>query len=93
MTPKDLQKLLPRFDEFIDRFGPLFGEESRPARAKAYLRGLLLDSDDNKNAEVVALKAYGGDPSQVRMTQFFISHSPWADGPLRAELVKWVDEE
>jgi SRSO17 transposase len=93
MTPKDLQKLLPRFDEFIDRFGPLFGEESRPARAKAYLRGLLLDSDDNKNAEVVALKAYGGDPTQVRMTQFFISQSPWVDGPLRTELVDWVNEE
>jgi len=32
MTPKDLQKLLPRFDEFIDRCGPLFGEESRQVR-------------------------------------------------------------
>ena len=93
MTPKDLQKLLPRFDEFIDRFGPLFGEESRPARAKAYLRGLLLDSDDNKNAEVVALKAFGGDRTQVRMTQFFISQSPWEDDPLLAELVDWVNEE
>lgn len=93
MTPKDLQKLLPRFDAFIDRFGPLLGEESRPARAKAYLRGLLLDSDANKNAEVIALKAHGGDPSQVRMTQFFISQSPWDDDPLHAELVDWVNEE
>jgi len=93
MTPKDLQKALPRFEQFIDRFGPLLGEESRPARAKAYLRGLLLDIEDNKTAEAIALKAHGGDTSQVRMTQYFISQAPWDDAPLRAELADWVNEE
>jgi SRSO17 transposase len=93
MTAKDLQKALPRFDEFVDRFGTLLGEESRPARAKAYLRGLLLDADDNKNAETIALNAHGGDTSQVRMTQFFISQATWPDGPLRTELVGWVNDD
>jgi SRSO17 transposase len=93
MTVKDLQKALPRFEEFIDRFGPLLGEESRPARAKAYVRGLLLDADDNKNAETIALNAHGGDPSQVRMTQFFISHAKWRDAPMRTELAAWVNDD
>jgi SRSO17 transposase len=93
MTPKDLQKALSLFDEFLDRFGPLLGEESRPARAKAYLRGLLLDIEDNKTAEAIALKAHAGDTSQVRMTQYFISQAPWPDEPLRAELAGWVNEE
>jgi SRSO17 transposase len=92
MTKKDLQQALPRFTEFVRRFGPLLEDESRVARAEAYLRGLLLDADDNKNAETIALNAYGGDTSQVRMTQHFLGQSPWPYLPLRSELVRWVDE-
>ena len=92
MTKKDLQQALPRFTEFVRRFGPLLEGDSRVARAEAYLRGLLLDADDNKNAETIALNAYGGDTSQVRMTQHFLGQSPWPYLPLRAELVRWVDE-
>jgi SRSO17 transposase len=92
MTPADLQQALPLFDDFVARFAPLLGDDSRAARARAYLRGLLLDNDDNKTAEAIALKVYG-DPSQVRMTQVFLSSSPWPDQPLRDELGTWVDAE
>jgi SRSO17 transposase len=93
MTTKDLQQVLPRFTQFVRRFGPLLQDDSRVARAQAYLRGLLLDADDNKNAETIALNAYGGDTSQVRMTQHFLGQAPWPYLPLRAELVRWVDED
>ena len=92
MTKKDLQQALPRFTEFVRRFGPLLDDDTRVARAEAYLRGLLLDADDNKNAETVALNAYGGDASQVRMTQYFLGQAPWPFLPVRAELARWVDE-
>jgi SRSO17 transposase len=92
MTKKDLHQALPRFTQFVRRFGTLLQDDSRVARAEAYLRGLLLDADDNKNAETIALNAYGGDTSQVRMTQHFLGQSPWPYRPLRAELVRWVDE-
>jgi len=92
MTKKDLHQALPRFSQFVRRFGPLLEGDSRVARAEAYLRGLLLDADDNKNAETIALNAYGGDTSQVRMTQHFLGQSPWPYLPLRAELGRWVDE-
>lgn len=92
MTPADLRQALPRFEAFVHRFAPLLGDDSRPARAQAYLRGLLLDNDDNKTAEAIALKVHG-QPSQVRMTQVFVSQSPWPDAPLRHELALWVDEE
>ena len=92
MTKHDLHQALPRFTEFVRRFGPLLDDDTRVARAQAYLRGLLLDADDNKNAEVIALNAYGGDASQVRMTQYFLGQSPWPYQPLRAELVRWVDD-
>jgi SRSO17 transposase len=87
-----LQQALPRFTQFVRRFGPLLGDDTREARAEAYLRGLLLDADDTKNAETIALNAYGGDTSQVRMTQHFLGQSPWPYLPLRVELVRWVDE-
>lgn len=89
MTPDDLRQALPLFDAFVGRFAPLLGLDSRVARADAYLRGLLLDNDDNKTAEAIALKVHG-DPAQVRMTQVFLAQSPWADAPLRAELARWV---
>jgi SRSO17 transposase len=92
MTKKDLQQALPRFAQFVRRFGPLLEDDTRVDRAEAYLRGLLLDADGNKNAETIALNAYGGDTSQVRMTQYFLGQSPWPYLPLRAELVRWVDE-
>ena len=92
MTKKDLQQALPRFTQFVERFGPLLEDDSRVARAEAYVRGLLLDADDNKNAETIALNAYGGDTSQVRMTQYFLGQAPWPYQPIRAELVRWVDE-
>jgi SRSO17 transposase len=96
MTPKDLREAWPLFEEFSQRFTPLLVDdqrtESRAARAKAYLRGLLLDAESTKTAEAIALNVHG-DPSQVRMTQVFLGQSAWADEPLREELVRWVDQE
>ena len=96
MTPKDLRQALPLFEEFTERFTPLLVEDERTAsrkeRAKAYLRGLLLDAESTKTAEAIALNVYR-DPSQVRMTQVFLGQSAWADEPLREELVRWVDQE
>src|SRR6202045_1408048 len=92
MTPADLRRALPRFEAFVKRFAPLLGDDSRLARAQAYLRGLLLDNDDNKTAEAIALKVHG-QSSQVRMTQVFVSQSPWPDEPLRHELAHWVNDD
>src|SRR2546423_4494635 len=92
MTPADLRQVLPRFQQFVRRFAPLLGDDARPARAEAYLRGLLLDNDDNKTAEAIALKVHG-KPSQVRMTQVFLAQSPWPDEPLRHDLALWVEQE
>jgi SRSO17 transposase len=92
MTPDDLRQARPLLDDFVQRFAPLLGDDSRPARAHAYLRGLLLDNDDNKTAEAIALEVYG-DPSQVRMTQVFLANSPWLDAPIRSELADWVAVE
>ena len=92
MTPDDLRRALPVLDSFVERFAPLLGQDSRSARAHAYLRGLLLDNGDNKTAEAIALKVHG-DTAQVRSTQVFLADSPWEDAPLRDELATWVAAE
>ena len=96
MTPKDLRQALPLFEAFVERLTPSLVDDQRTAsrreRAKAYLRGLLLDAESTKTAEAIALKVHG-DPSQVRMTQVFLGQSAWADEPPREELVRWVDQE
>jgi SRSO17 transposase len=96
MTTKDLQRALPLFRDFLNRFTPLLVDdqrtESRKERAEAYLRGLLLDAESTKTSEAIALKVHG-DPSQVRMTQVFLGQSAWIDEPLRGELLAWADEE
>lgn len=96
MTPKDLRRSLPLFQDFLGRFAPHLIDdkrtESRKDRADAYLRGLLLDAESTKTAEAIALKVHG-DASQVRMTQVFLGQSPWHDEPLRQELAVWVDQE
>ena len=70
MTPKDLRQARPLFEEFAGRFTASLVDdrrtESRRERAKAYLRGLLLDAESTKTAEAIALKVHG-DPSQVRV--------------------------
>jgi SRSO17 transposase len=92
MTAADLRQSLPRFQQFVARFAPLLASDARVDRADAYLRGLLLDNDDNKTAEAIALKVYD-DSSQVRMLQVFLAQSPWPDEPLRRELAAWVEGE
>src|SRR5262249_38255423 len=80
MTPADRRQALPLFEEFVARFAPLLGDDSRPERARASLRGLLLDNDDNKTAEAIALKVYA-EPSQGRMMQVFLGQPPWEVAP------------
>jgi hypothetical protein len=57
MTKTDRQQALPRFQQFMNRFGPLREDDTRVARADASWRGLLLDADDNQHAETLALNA------------------------------------
>src|SRR5437899_2831477 len=92
MTPNDLRQALPLFDDFVQRFAPHLGDDARTDRAHAYLRGLLLNNDDNKTAEAIAIQVYA-DPSQVRSLQVFVSQSPWPDSPLRSELLDWINAE
>ena len=92
MSPEDLRASMPLFESFVGRFAELLGHDRRGDRLHAWLQGLLLDNEDHKTAEAIALKVYE-DPSQVRMMQVFLGQSPWSDAPLRVELAQQVAGE
>ena len=96
MTPKDLRRALPLFEDFLERFTSLLFEDKRTESCKertaAYLGGLLLDAESTEIAESIALKVHV-DPSQMRMAEVFLGQSAWVGEPPRVELVPSVDQE
>ncbi len=69
---------------------PFLAALSRPEQrhwAPLYLRGLLLPGE-RKSVEPMAARVA---PGQVQQLHHFVSASPWAVGPLEAELVRAAD--
>jgi SRSO17 transposase len=74
---------------FHRRFAPLFGRKEARQRSGQYLRGLLVQQTDRRNAENLAEAVAGATP---RALQRFLSESPWADAPVRAALQEYLGE-
>jgi SRSO17 transposase len=82
MDAKELQRLKPELDLFLERFAPLFGREETQMHAGQYLQGLLLKGE-RRNAENIAESVEGG---VVRSLQKFLGQSVWQDEAVLAEL-------
>lgn len=67
------------FAEFHQEFAPLFGRTEARERSEQYLRGLLVQQTDRRNAENLAETVEGATP---RSLQRFLTESPWDDGPV-----------
>ncbi len=67
-------KVAGSFGQFHGEFAPLFGPKEAQVRSEQYLRGLLVQQTDRRNAENVAESITGASP---RSLQRFISESPW----------------
>jgi SRSO17 transposase len=88
MDARDLQRLKPEFDSFLQRYAPLFGHDLAQAHAGRFLQGLLLGGE-RRSVENIAEAIDGG---VVRSLQKFISQSPWQDEEVLAELQQHVRE-
>jgi SRSO17 transposase len=75
------------FAEFHQEFASLFGRTETRVRSEQYLRGLLVQQTDRRNAENLAESIAGATP---RSLQRFLTESPWADGPLMERLQGYV---
>jgi len=75
------------FGEFHKEFAPLFGRREVQARGEQYLRGLLVQQTDRRNAENVAESIDGASP---RALQRFLSESPWDTDRMMERLQRYL---
>lgn len=74
MTPEDLDRVSHSFTTFHAHFAPLFGRTEARVRSEQYLRGLLLQRADRRNAENIAESVEGATP---RALQRFLTQATW----------------
>jgi|SRR5579859_4771805 len=77
------------FAEFHARFAPLFGRREVQLHSEQYVRGLLVQQTDRRNAENVAEMTPG---AKARNLQHFLSEAPWPTQGVRAELHRLLGE-
>src|SRR5947209_7562720 len=68
------EQVVPAFRTFFSRFAPLFGRSDTATRVEQYVRGLLVQTSERRNAENVAEAIAGATP---RALQRAITDSPW----------------
>ncbi|MDP9379554.1 MAG: IS701 family transposase [Chloroflexota bacterium] len=71
---EQFDRVAKSFEEFHKEFAPLFGRKEARARSEQYLRGLLVQQTDRRNAENLAEAVEGATP---RSLQRFLTEAPW----------------
>lgn len=77
------------FATFHHEFAPLFGRTEARERSEQYLRGLLVQQTDRRNAENLAETIEGATP---RSLQRFLTESPWDDDAVIERLQGYVGQ-
>ncbi len=73
------ERVAASFATFHAHFAPLFGRTEVQQHAERYLRGLLVQHADRRNAENLAEAVGGVNP---RALQRFLTDAPWDHGPV-----------
>lgn len=77
MNLEEFERVADSFATFHREFAPLFGRTEARARSEQYLRGLLVQQTDRRNAENLAEVIVGATP---RALQRFLTEATWDDG-------------
>jgi SRSO17 transposase len=81
------ERVAATFAAFHQEFAPLFGRKEAQQRSEQYLRGLLVQQTERRNAENLAEAVDGATP---RALQRFLTESPWASEPVIERLQRRV---
>jgi SRSO17 transposase len=85
----EFERVAASFATFHQEFAPLFGRTEAQVRSEQYLRGLLVQQTDRRNAENLAETIEGATP---RSLQRFLTESPWDDGAVIDRLQGYVGQ-
>jgi SRSO17 transposase len=88
MDARDLRRLKPELDSFLERYAPHFDTDEAQAHAGRFVQGLLLGAE-RRSVENIAEAI---DGCVVRSLQKFIARSPWEDDGVVEELQRHVSE-
>ena len=88
MDGKQLRRLKPELECFLDRYAGYFGRADTHLQARRLVYGLL-DGSDRRNVENMAEAVRGG---VVRTLQKFIAEGSWEDSTILGELQRQVVE-
>lgn len=83
------EQVAASFAAFHQRFAPLFGRREAQRRSEQYLRGLLVQQTDRRNAENVAEMIDGASP---RALQRLLTEAPWPADPVIDTLQTFLGE-
>ncbi len=93
MDGKQLRRLKPELECFLERYAVHFGHAGNLTHARQLVHGLL-DGSDRRNVENIAEAVEGG---VVRTLQKFVSQGAWKDrvvlGELRSQVVEAMGDE
>lgn len=89
MNLEDFERVAASFAAFHQEFALLFGRTEARERSEQYLRGLLVQQTDRRNAENLAETIEGATP---RSLQRFLTESPWDDGAIITRLQRYVGQ-
>src|SRR5215210_7978920 len=89
MDVKELRRLKPELESFLDRFAPLLGRPEAQGHGRRFVQGLLLGGD-RRSVENIAEAI---DGCVVRSLQTFITNAPWDASAVLVELRSQVADE
>src|ERR687894_1788238 len=87
MDTATFERVADDFATFHQHFAPYFGRPEARKRSEQYLRGLLLQHADRRNAENVAEAVPGATP---RALQRFLTEAPWSIDPVITALQRYL---
>jgi SRSO17 transposase len=89
MEQVEFERIAASFAAFHREFASLFGRKEAQQRSEQYLRGLLVQQTDRRNAENISEAVDGATP---RSLQRFLTESPWPDEPVIDQLQAYVGQ-
>ena len=87
MDQAEFERVAASFATFHAEFAPLLGRVEAQRRGEQYLRELLVQQADRRNAENVAEMIDGATP---RSLQRLLTEAPWPTGPVIDRLQAYV---
>ena len=87
MDSATFDRVAEHFAAFHQHFSPFFGRKEAQRRSEQYLRGLLVQHADRRNAENLAEAIPGATP---RALQRFLTEAPWSTTPVITALQQYL---